>query len=354
MTSRPRTHFLRFDLWPAVDQAAWRAIVHDGGPFGPAGPGVSWAASTREAYVQAYGRWLHHLSATGQLDPSVAPGTRVTAASVRGFLEQLQGLADYTILTLIDSLYSVIRAMAPATDWGWLHRVRCHLRQEGPRSRPKHQRVLDSKRIFDAGLALIAEASTIAHPKRRAAVFRDGLMLALLASRPLRRVNFAAISLGEHLVRVGEGWRLQFAASEMKNRRRLELPLPSRLAEPTSCYIEEHRPALLRGRVSDRLWISTWGNPMTGHAIYIKVVEVTTKCLGRPLYLHLFRHCLATSLAIRDPQHVRMATTLLGQNRPRTTEEYYNQAQSLEAGRMFQRDINSIRPALRNRGVRTR
>jgi len=83
----------------------------------------------------------------------------------------------------------------------------------------------------------------------------------------------------------------------MKNRRRLELPLPVRLVAPTNAYLERHRLVLLKGRTSERLWISSWGNEMTGHAIYVKMIEVTKQCLGQPLNTHLFRHCLATSIA---------------------------------------------------------
>ena len=44
--------------------------------------------------------------------------------------------------------------------------------------------------------------------RRRAVHYRDGLMIALMAYRPLRLTNFASIVLGVHLVQQRGGWWL--------------------------------------------------------------------------------------------------------------------------------------------------
>jgi integrase len=46
---------------------------------------------------------------------------------------------------------------------------------------------------------------------------------------------------------------------------------------------------------------------------------------------HLFRDAAATTLAIHDPQHVRIAAPLLGHRTFATTERYYQQATAMEA-----------------------
>jgi hypothetical protein len=53
--------------------------------------------------------------------------------------------------------------------------------------------------------------------------------------------------------------------------------------------------------------------------------------LGRPINPYLFRDCAATSVAIDDPRHIGIAWRLLGHRTPKTTEQYYNQARSVEA-----------------------
>jgi hypothetical protein len=58
--------------------------------------------------------------------------------------------------------------------------------------------------------------------------YRDGLMIALLAARPLRRRNLAMITIGRQLIRVGDAWDLIFAAEETKTGQPIEAILPDR------------------------------------------------------------------------------------------------------------------------------
>ena len=73
--------------------------------------------------------------------------------------------------------------------------------------------------------------------------YRDGLMIALLAARPLRRRNFAMITIGQHLIRVGPDWRLLFAAADTKTGQPIETDLPDRLVPYLEHYLCAVRPA---------------------------------------------------------------------------------------------------------------
>jgi hypothetical protein len=53
---------------------------------------------------------------------------------------------------------------------------------------------------------------------RRAVLFRDGLMIAVLTYRPLRLKNFAGMRLGHHLMKVGGAWHILLSADETKTR----------------------------------------------------------------------------------------------------------------------------------------
>ena len=75
---------------------------------------------------------------------------------------------------------------------------------------------------------------------------------------------------------------------------------------------------------------------MTGMALYDRIRQHTRDVFGHPVNPHLFRDCAATSLAIDDPAHVRLAASLLGHRRLATTERYYNQAGALEAAHRLQ------------------
>ena len=48
----------------------------------------------------------------------------------------------------------------------------------------------------------------------RAKDFRDGLMLALLAARPLRLKNFTALRLGVHLRSTSDGYLIDIPGNE--------------------------------------------------------------------------------------------------------------------------------------------
>ena len=50
---------------------------------------------------------------------------------------------------------------------------------------------------------------------------------------------------------------------------------------------------------------------MTQMALYDRIMLQTKAAFGLPLNPHLFRDCAATSIAIQDPEHVRIAASLL-------------------------------------------
>lgn len=78
---------------------------------------------------------------------------------------------------------------------------------------------------------------------------------------------------------------------------------------------------------------------MTQIAIYDRVRERTEVKFGCALNLHLFRDAAATTLAIADPAHVRLAAPLLGHRTFSTTEKYYQQAKTFEAHQAFLKAI---------------
>ena len=84
---------------------------------------------------------------------------------------------------------------------------------------------------------------------------------------------------------------------------------------------------------------------MSKDGIYYRITKLTLRHLGRSIHPHLFRDCAATSLAIEDPRHVRIAASLLGHRRFRTTERFYIQARNIEASRIMQKFLLSLRRA---------
>jgi hypothetical protein len=89
----------------------------------------------------------------------------------------------------------------------------------------------------------------------KAGRYRDGLMIAMLASRPIRRRNFASIEIGRHLVRQGPEYWLRFAAVETKPNSPIEIPVPTVLTPYIERYLTYYRPFLgLRAARGNWVW----------------------------------------------------------------------------------------------------
>jgi integrase/recombinase XerD len=206
-----------------------------------------------------------------------------------------------------------------------------------------------SRDLYDYGFEVMGSAGTRSTPLKEAGQYRDGLMIALLAARPVRRKNLASIEIGRHLVGQGTVYLLRFPGQETKTGRALEFPLPQALTGPVDFYIKYHRPFLIgsKGRwkrdPGDALWLSDHGSPMSASQLGARISQRTREGFGLPINPHLFRDAAATSIAIEDPEHVGIVTTILGHSNGGTAEAYYNQATSIEAARRYQDVIGAFR-----------
>jgi len=215
-------------------------------------------------------------------------------------------------------------------------------------ARPKRPQLVGSRDLFDLGVNLMAAAEQ-RNARDRATPYRDGLMIGLLALRPLRLANLVGLTLDHTLVLRGEEWWIEIPAVETKTKEPIEMSWAPLLVSALEAYLSYHRPLLAKrhGRwtrpVGRSLWLSRDGSPMTRRAIYDRITKCTLKGLGRAVHPHLFRDSAATSIALEDPHHVRIASQLLGHRTFSTTEKYYNQARSLEASRTMQNYLLSLR-----------
>ena len=186
---------------------------------------------------------------------------------------------------------------------------------------------------FDA--AAIAELDRLSGtPLRRRierVAFRDALMLAMLAARPLRLRNFAQLGIGRHLRREGSCWLIVLAGEEVKNRYPLEHAVPDSLVPFLERYLERVRPTF--GGHGPEVWLGFEGQPLTAHSIYGRILLVSQRLLGVAINPHLLRDCAATSLSTVSPAAALAAAALLGHRRFATTERHYIRANQLEAGR---------------------
>ena len=73
------------------------------------------------------------------------------------------------------------------------------------------------------------------------------------------------------------------------------------------------------------------------------VARHTRAAFGRAVNPHLFRDWAATSLAIEDPAHVRIAAQVLGHGAFSTTERHYNLARGQEAATTWHQILEGLR-----------
>src|SRR5215213_9880559 len=314
---------LRVEHWPPADQERWCSLFTTGDLFDEKGPGAHLADRTRTSLENVYGRWLGFLARTEPHGLDEALGARVTRERIMSFARHL---AETNIASSVAGQLRLVRGalllLAPDQDWAWLLTVAKRIEARAER-RSKRHRLRTSEELYALGLQLMQEGEAALRESGRvtkdaALLYRDGLIIALLALAPMRRRNLAGLTLGQHLQRVGGIWTVVLKASETKNRRRLEYTLPEGLGRALEHYLERFRPVLFGCSQHQGLWASAKGVPLTGNAIYDAVCRRTRKAFGQPVNLHLFRDAAATFWALKDPTQVRGASELLG-NEPRMT-----------------------------------
>jgi len=68
--------------------------------------------------------------------------------------------------------------------------------------------------------------------------FRDGLIIALLAARPLRLRNLTGLELERTMARRGDVWWINIPADETKTRAPIEVPWPEALTAALTTYLD--------------------------------------------------------------------------------------------------------------------
>ena len=371
---RSRSSVIPIERWPDADHAAWVAAHRRGNVLDPGGVASSWSAATRHKTAAGYGRYLGWLAERGDLDLTQAPAKRVTPKRLTTYLADLRRLnRGHTIQNRIQELGDALRALAPEGDWRWILRAAARLRASTVPARDKRPRLRPVQDVVAAGFRLMqdAEQNQGRSSLGRAALYRDGLILALLASHPLRLRNFASLRIGHNLMEQGERFMLRIPATETKGHQAYEATLSEGLSQAVRRYLRQYRPVLLasRGRwrapAGDAFWISKDGSPckeVTFRNVFRRRIRGPN---GKALTPHLLRSCAATTIAVEAPQSVEIIPAVLGHRSATTGERYYNLASGLEASRAHNKMIAEIlrgagrglpadrRGASQSRGLRT-
>jgi hypothetical protein len=252
MMSSEQVRCLLICEWPVPDRIAWQAATAPGDILDPGSPLSILAPRTLRNIAQSYGRWLAWLKHRGLLEDGIAPATRVTPERIADYVRDLQQRnAPYTVRNRVRDLLVAMRTMAPAGDWSVLQCAHARLHRQARSSGDKRSRLRASSELFELGLGLMhvtKQVETLT-PLKRASRFRDGLMVALLAARPLRLRNFTALAIDRSLIAVDGGWLIRIEAAETKTRRPIEVSVPGELVPWLEEYLIQlvNRPGIAGG-----------------------------------------------------------------------------------------------------------
>ncbi len=334
--------------WPASDQLAWLDASQVKPLLDDPGLAAHWRPQTKRWTVAAYGRFLTFLDLRGWLDPHLGPANRLSLERLRAYVEELRGqVTPATLAGRIRGLAEALRVMTPGVEYPYLKRARYALKARARPSRNKRARLVSTPELLQLGLKLMqrAEAATAAREVWQAGDHRDGLTIVLLAMRPIRLSNLAAMRIGQHLFKDGDDYHLAFDGEETKNHRPYKLPLPAQLTPYIDHYLAHYRPILLGSRSDDHVWMSARHMPMGAGVLYGQIIKRTTDEFGRSVNPHLFRDAAVTMLGEEDPEKVWLSMTVLHQADPRTADKHYNHARDGAAVRQYQDVITAQRRA---------
>ncbi len=343
-----RRRSLPLGAWPEGDRLGWLAAIEfDNGLFSGK-PRPRRRPVTVAAIQGSYGRWLAWLKDEHPATLTLDPGGRLTRETVALYVDWLrERLRDVSIGTALVHIQTVTLLLAPGTQTAWLRPVVGRFRRRSASTRRKAERIVDSGDLLRLGMELMRPPARPTSPESQAALlrYRDGLIVALLAMRPLRMGNFLSVRLGVHLAdRHGVPW-LCFPGAETKNGLDLEFPFPPGLLGNLRHYVGAVRPRLLAAAKRDtgRLWLSRTGSPLGRQTLYAMLKRRTGERFGKELGPHLFRDCLATSLALQEPDLGWAIPYMLGHRNPESAERNYSHTGGLPEHVVFQRHLEELR-----------
>jgi site-specific recombinase XerC len=195
--------------------------------------------------------------------------------------------------------------------------------------------MIDPRRLIALGIELMDGAASETRTDQAARQYRDGLLIALLTTRPLRRRSLAALALDRHVKRVGTGYVLALDGERTKSGKPIEFPLPAWLSPYFERYLSHFRRLFPRAAEQQALWLSSRGGRLGAEAIYDRVCRRTETAFGFPIHPQLFRAIAATTIAREAPAKLTIARDLLTHANLATTAGFYARARTMESARKY-------------------
>ena len=377
--------------WLKPDLEAWDAACRPAVRLRRGGSASHLAARTRDDLQKRYGYFLTFLKEGRRFDAAASCESLLTPGNVDALVHRMRNEWSATTLFMtIQKLNQIARHLAPSTNFKWLSDIAGDLgAEDGPVKRPL---VVDASELLIAGLTLVEQYFEPERPMglKSALNIRNGLMVAMLASCPIRAKNLTGLILGRSLHLSNSCWWIDLQGSETKNGRPDTRMIPEFLTPALESYLCKARPLLITGRdpreparrnlpryngfdddldtdqttigvafqsregaaavasgapkpddsaelgkLFGPLWVSRYGRPMTYGSIYNVVTSVTEATIGVAISPHGFRYAAATTAAWKAGTMPNLASGILQHQDRRVTDASYIRATSFEAAQQL-------------------
>jgi integrase len=318
--------------WPTADRTAWERALTPAKRLSRGGAASHLGKVSVDDIERRYGAYLGFLQRHGFFDCISCASQLVTEQNVKSYVVELQGrVLSTTVFNCVHKLRRAAELLSSEGEFTWLVEIERDLRLTmEPRS--KFGRVVTTTRLVETGLKLIDQARGLPHSVERARIYRNGLMIAVLAFCPIRLKNFAWLEIGNTFQRIDGSWWIILPAGQTKSRRADERQVPELLTPIIDEYLEVFRPLLLGERKEAALWISsTTKRRMTTKNLGSLISRTTKAEIGVDVSPHLFRTAAASTAATHLPALRGLAAGLLGHVDEAITEMHYNRAKTCGA-----------------------
>jgi integrase len=179
-------------------------------------------------------------------------------------------------------------------------------------------------------------------PLRAAVTAQLAVAIATLAVAPVRFANLTAIKIGFNLIKPDgpdSNYWLVFPDYDVKNRIKLEYPLPQYLSRLIDEYIHDFRPTLLRGSNEDWLFPGQRKGAKGKISFSGQITGRIFKATGLRMTVHQFRHAAGAIILQRRPGEYELVRLLLGHRSVQTTINAYIGLENIQASEIFSKIV---------------
>jgi integrase/recombinase XerD len=335
---------LKISEWPVTDRERWVAAVSGKRSLHSKVNANKWKKPTQENSVRAWGTYLVFLATGNLLDAAQALDQRVNPEWVHAFGDdQVTTKSLATAAVRINALLNFVRATVPDADIEWLralNRAFQHDYREQGSSKPEPPHVFE---LLGVGVDHMDYADEFRHvdPLESAKDFRDGLLIALMAMRSVRRRAWVEMDLDTNLVEVDDGYSIRLFKANSKTKDQYRAPVPENLVLRVRKYLEVHRPVLVDAYHShsnmgtNAVFVTPEVGRMSGSIVHRQVTRWTKHYLGRAVSPQEFRRATTTEASRIDPSLAHTAAAINGHKSLLTGDRDYDMASNLAAIRQY-------------------